>query len=211
MFLLHWVLVSCISPSISFLMLLFFPGFIYIYIYILSTKKIVKATLSRLLSSEFEESLTKPFIRWVVSRTYSGPWTTQPLTFTVVFVLWDSTENSPCKLNVFTNRYTVFVKWWDNMHDTLLFTPLKKLSHIVTQLISFFFEKSTNDFLYFDTSLINSRCFAPFAFCSGLSLQIRDKWTSNDSKTNLTKEISNLPWNTRQWPLLVSFLRIFFS
>ena len=96
------------------------------------------------------------------------------------------------------------------MHDTLLFTPLKKLSHIVTQLISFFFEKSTNDFLYFDTSLINSRCFAPFAFCSGLSLQIRDKWTSNDSKTNLTKEISNLPWNTRQWPLLVSFLRIFF-
>ena len=96
------------------------------------------------------------------------------------------------------------------MHDTLLFTPLKKLSHIVTQPISFFFEKSTNDFLYFDTSLINSPCFAPFAFCSGLSLQIRDKWTSNDSKTNLTKEISNLPWNTRQWPLLVSFLRIFF-
>ena len=111
MFLLHWVLVSCISPSISFLMLLFFPGFIYIYIYIYCPlKKIVKATLSRLLSSEFEESLTKPFIRWVVSRTYSGPWTTQPLTFTVVFVLWDSTENSPCKLNVFTNRYTVFVK-----------------------------------------------------------------------------------------------------
>ena len=67
-----------------------------------------------------------------------------------------------------------------------------------------------NNEIYFDTPLINWSCFAPFAFCSGLSLQIRDKWTSNDLKTNLKKEISNLPWNTRQWPLLVSFLRIFF-
>ena len=28
LFLLHWVLVSCISPNISFLLLLFFPGYI---------------------------------------------------------------------------------------------------------------------------------------------------------------------------------------
>ena len=39
LFLLHWVLVSCISPNISFLLLLFFPGYIYIYIYILSPLK----------------------------------------------------------------------------------------------------------------------------------------------------------------------------
>ena len=64
-------------------------------------------------------------------RTYSGPWNTQPLTFTVVFVLWDSAENSPCKLNIFIKRYTVFVKSGDNMHDALLFTPLKKLSYIL--------------------------------------------------------------------------------
>ena len=73
-------------------------------------------------------------------RTYSGLWTTQPLTFTVVFVLWDSAENSPCKLNVFIKRYTVFVKSGDNMHDALLFTPLKKLSYILIQwplLVSF--------------------------------------------------------------------------
>ena len=37
--------------------------YVYICIYIKSTKNIVKATLSRLLSSEFEESFTKPFIR----------------------------------------------------------------------------------------------------------------------------------------------------
>ena len=79
-------------------------------------------------------------------RTYSGPWTTQPLTFTVVFVLWDSAENSPCKLNIFIKRYTVFVKSGDDMHDALLFTPLKKLSYILIQLISFSFEKSTSKF-----------------------------------------------------------------
>ena len=82
-------------------------------------------------------------------RTYSGLWTTQPLTFTVVFVLWDSAENSPCKLNVFIKRYTVFVKSGNKMHDALLFTPLKKLSYILIQLISFSFEKSTSNFSIF--------------------------------------------------------------
>ena len=82
-------------------------------------------------------------------RIYSGPWTTQPLTFTVVFVLWDSAENSPCKLNIFIKRYTVFVKSGNKMHDALLFTPLKKLSYILIQLISFSFEKSTRNFSIF--------------------------------------------------------------
>ena len=67
-------------------------------------------------------------------------------------------------------------------------------------------------FLYFDTSSINSPCFAPFALCLGL-LQIRDKWTSNDSETNLTKEISNLPCNPLAFvgffPALIIFHRIF--
>ena len=49
-------------------------------------------------------------IRWVAPRTYSGPWTTMTLTFALVFVLWNSAKNSPCKVNVFTKRYTVFVK-----------------------------------------------------------------------------------------------------
>ena len=34
---------------------------------------------------------------------------------------------------------------------------------------------------------MNSPCLAPFAVCSGLFLQIRDKWTSNNSKTSLRK------------------------
>ena len=81
---------------------------------------------------------------------------------------------------------------------------------LLPSLYHFPLKRALTIFLYFDTPLINWSCFAPFAFCSGLSLQIRDKWTSNDLKTNLKKEISNLPWNTRQWPLLVSFLRIIF-
>ena len=80
-------------------------------------------------------------------RTYSGPWNTKPLTFTVVFVLWDSP------------------------------------------------------------------CFAPFALCLALFLQMRDKWTSNDSETNLTKEISNLPCNPLAFvgffPALIIFHRNF--
>ena len=68
-------------------------------------------------------------------------------------------------------------------------------------------------FLYFDTSSINSPCFAPFALCLALFLQIRDKWTSNNSETNLTKEISNLPCNPLAFvgffPVLIIFHRIF--
>lgn len=71
------------------------------------------------------------------------------LTFTLASVFWNSAENSPCKVNVFTKRYTAFVKEWDYIHDALLFTTLKKLSHKVTQLISFSFEKTTNDFFIF--------------------------------------------------------------
>ena len=97
-------------------------------------------------------------------RTYSGLWTTQPLTFTVVFVLWDSAENSPCKLNVFIKRYTVFVKSGDNMHDALLFTPLKKLSYILIQLISFSFEKSTNNFSIFWYVVNKLALFCPICF-----------------------------------------------
>ena len=146
-------------------------------------------------------------------RTYSGPWNTQPLAFTVVFVLWDSAENSPCKINIFIKRYTVFVKSGDNMHDALLFTPLKKLSYILIQFISFWKEHQQFFYIYFDTSSINSPCFAPFALCLALYLQIRDKWTSNDSETNLTKEISNLPCNPLTFvgffPALIIFHRIF--
>ena len=119
--------------------------------------KTVKATFSRLLSSKFVESF-------------------------LVFLLWNSAENSPFKVNVFTKRYTVSVKWRDNRHDALLFVPLKKLSQKVTQLISFSFEKTANDFSIFWYVVIKSPCFAPFALCSGLFLQIRDKWTSDDSK-----------------------------
>ena len=42
------------------------------------------------------KSFTKPFIRWVVTRTYFSLWTTLPLTFTLVFMLWKSSESSPC-------------------------------------------------------------------------------------------------------------------
>ena len=42
--------------------------------------------------------------------------------------------------------YTIFVKWWD---DARLFTPLKKLSHKVIQLISLLFVDTTNDFSIF--------------------------------------------------------------
>ena len=97
-------------------------------------------------------------------RTYSSPWNTQPLTFTVVFVLWDSVENSPCKLNIFMKRYTVFVKSGDNMHDALLFTPLKKLSYILIQLISFSFEKSTNNFSIFWYVVNKLALFCPICF-----------------------------------------------
>ena len=97
-------------------------------------------------------------------RTYSSPWNTQPLTFTVVFVLWDSAENSPCKLNIFMKRYTVFVKSGDNMHDALLFTPLKKLSCILIQLISFSFEKSTNNFSIFWYVVNKLALFCPICF-----------------------------------------------
>ena len=97
-------------------------------------------------------------------RTYSGLWTTQPLTFTVVFVLWDSAENSPCKLNIFIKKYTVFVKSGDNMHDALLFTPLKKLSYILIQLISFSFEKSTNNFSIFWYVVNKLALFCPICF-----------------------------------------------
>ena len=73
--------------SCIFLKLLFFPGYRYWVHW-----KTVKATFSRLLSSKIEESF-------------------------LVFVLWNSAENSPFKVNVFTKRYTVSVKWRDNRHD----------------------------------------------------------------------------------------------
>ena len=73
------------------------------------------------------------------------------------------------------------------MHDALLFTPLKKLSYILIQLISFSFEKSTSNFSIFWYVVNKLALLAPFALCLGL-LQIRDKWTSNDSETNLTKK-----------------------
>ena len=57
------------------------------------------------------------------------------------------------------------------MHDALLFTPLKKLSYISYH---FPLKRAPAIFLYFDTSSINSPCFAPFALCLGL-LQIRDE------------------------------------
>ena len=56
------------------------------------------------------------------------------------------------------------------MRDALLFTPLKKLSHIVTQLISFSFEKSTNDFSKFWYVVNKLALLCPIFFCSGLFL-----------------------------------------
>ena len=47
----------------------------------------------------------------------------------ILFFSEETSPRSPCKVNVFTKRYTVFVKQWENIHDALLFTPLKKLSH----------------------------------------------------------------------------------
>ena len=80
-------------------------------------------------------------------------------------------------------------------------------------LYHFPLKRAPTIFLYFDTSSINSPCFAPFALCLALFLQIRDKWTSNDSETNLTKEISNLPCNPLAFvgffPALIIFHRIF--
>ena len=133
--LLHWVLVWCIFPRISFLFSLFFPGY-----WLKSTKKMVKGTLSRFLSSEFEESFHNlSSDEWCRESTSSSAWTTLPLTITLVSMFWNSAENSPCKVNVFTKRYTALVKEWDYIHDALLFTTLKKPSHKVTQLISFLF------------------------------------------------------------------------
>ena len=64
--------------------------------------------------------------------------------------------------------YTIFVKWWD---DARLFTPLKKLSHKVIQLISLFFVNTTNDFSIFWYVVKKlASFFYPFAVFSDLSL-----------------------------------------
>ena len=68
-------------------------------------------------------------------------------------------------------------------------------------------------FLYFDTSSINSPCSAPFALCLGL-LQIRDKWTSNDSGSNQEKKYQIYPAIQAVvfvgfFPALIIFHRIF--
>ena len=74
----------------------------------------------------------------------------QAVTSTFVFTLRHSTKTGPCtckaKWMCLLGIYTILVKWWD---DTRIFTPLKKLSHKVIQLISLFFVKNTNDFSIF--------------------------------------------------------------
>ena len=74
----------------------------------------------------------------------------QAVTSTFVFTLRHSTKTGPCtckaKWMCLLGIYTILVKWWD---DTRIFTPLKKLSHKVIQLISLFFVNTTNDFSIF--------------------------------------------------------------
>ena len=154
----------------------------------------VKAILSRLLSSEYEESFKKPFIRWVVSRTYSRPWPMLHLTFTLLFVLWNSAENSPFKANIFKRDKQFLLN--NEITYTMLFYLRHSKSWATKWPSSYEFPLITTPtiFLYFDTLLINSSCFAPFALCSGLFvwLWILDKWTSNNSKSDIEVSSSGL-------------------
>ena len=87
-----------------------------------------------------------------------------PSTFTLVFVSWNPADNSPCKLNVFTKRYIALLNNEITKHHAILFTPRKKLSHKVTQLLSLSFEETTNHFSIFcyvvnKLALLCSICF----------------------------------------------------
>ena len=131
--LLHWVLVSCIFLSISF-------SCCFRYFSLVIDLSLLKKWW-KVLFRDFHQVNLKSLSHNLSSNEWCRESTLAHglhcLTFTLVSVFWNSAENSPCKVNVFTKRYAALVKEWEYIHDAFLFTTLKKLSHIVTQLISF--------------------------------------------------------------------------
>ena len=59
-------------------------------IYIKSTKKNCKSYSFAIAIKWIWRVFHKTFHQMKVPRTYSGPWTTLPVTFTLVFMLWNS-------------------------------------------------------------------------------------------------------------------------
>ena len=81
-------------------------------------------------------------------------------------------------------------------------------------LYHFPLKRAPTIFLYFDTSSINSPCFAPFSLCLAFFLQIREKWTSNVRRLILQKKYQIYPAIQAVafvgfFPALIIFHRIF--